>query len=86
MPIMIGNGKDLGRYLALGQVGIEMVVPICIGAALDYFFGWGPWGVIVGTVLGFSGGMLHLIQMVQQLDKTAAKDEKARSDSDDQTA
>ncbi len=83
---MIGNGKDLGRYVALGQVGMEMFVPICIGAVLDYYFGWNPWGVIVGTVLGFSGGLIHLIHMVQQLDKTAAKDDKATSDSDDQTA
>jgi F0F1-type ATP synthase assembly protein I len=82
---MIGNSKDLGRYVALGQVGMEMVVPIGIGLALDYYFGWNPWGVIAGTVLGFSGGLIHLIQMVQQLDKTPARDDKAPSDSDDQT-
>ena len=63
------DGKDLGRYVVLGQVGMEMVVPIVAGLALDYFIGWGPWGVIAGTILGFAGGLTHLIHLVNKLDK-----------------
>ncbi len=64
---MVPEGKDLGRYMALGQVGMEMVVPIAVGLAADYFIGWGPWGAIVGTVLGFAGGLTHLIHLANKL-------------------
>jgi len=74
---MLPDGKDLGRYLALGQVGFEMVVPIGIGMALDYYLGWQPWGAVAGTVLGFSGGLLHLILVVRKLDKQDTGDDVA---------
>jgi ATP synthase protein I len=61
------NGKDVGRYVAVGQVGLEMVVPIGIGLAVDYYTGWTPWGVIVGTILGFAGGLIHLIHLANKL-------------------
>jgi F0F1-type ATP synthase assembly protein I len=61
------NGKDLGRYVALGQVGLEMVVPIGIGLAVDYYAGVGPWGVIVGTIVGFAGGLFHLVHLANKL-------------------
>ena len=39
---------DLGRYLAFGQVGLEMVFPIGLGMVLDRYLGWArggsPWG------------------------------------------
>lgn len=53
--------KELGRYFALSQVGMEMVAPIALGLALDYWLGWSPWGAVVGAVLGFVGGLTHLI-------------------------
>jgi F0F1-type ATP synthase assembly protein I len=57
------NRKELGRYLALSQVGLEMVGPILLGVVLDYYLGWSPWGVLVGAVLGLTGGLFHLIQL-----------------------
>jgi ATP synthase protein I len=66
---MLPDGKDLGRYVAFGQVGLEMVVPIVIGLAVDYYLGCGPWGVIVGTVVGFSGGLVHLIVLANKLNR-----------------
>jgi F0F1-type ATP synthase assembly protein I len=68
------NGKDLGRYVALGQVGLEMVVPIGIGLLVDYYLDWGHWGAVVGTILGFTGGLAHLIHLVNKLDKLDKKD------------
>jgi F0F1-type ATP synthase assembly protein I len=69
------GGKDLGRYLALGQVGLEMVVPIGVGLALDYYLGWSPWGVVVGTVVGFTGGLYHLIQQANKLNQQPPEDD-----------
>ena len=60
--------KDVGYYYTLSQVGIEMVVPIGIGAGLDYYLGWSPWGAIVGAVLGLVGGFAHLIFLLNRHD------------------
>jgi F0F1-type ATP synthase assembly protein I len=61
--------KNLGAYLALAQVGLEMVAPILLGLGLDYGLGWAPWGVIVGALLGLFGGIFHLITMQTKLGK-----------------
>jgi F0F1-type ATP synthase assembly protein I len=58
-----GDQKDLARYLALGQVGMEMAAPVALGWLLDSYFGWSPWGVIAGAVLGLIGGLYHLVRM-----------------------
>jgi F0F1-type ATP synthase assembly protein I len=57
---------ELRRYFALSQVGLEMVAPIGVGLALDYGFGWGPWGAVIGALVGFVGGLTHLIVLVSR--------------------
>jgi F0F1-type ATP synthase assembly protein I len=61
-----GDRKELARYMALSQVGMEMVVPVVIGVALDYYLGWRPWGVIAGAVLGLIAGLAHLISLANK--------------------
>ena len=56
--------RELGFYFALSQVGMEMVVPVGAGAALDHYLGWAPWGTIVGALLGLGVGMAHLILLL----------------------
>ena len=59
MPLGLPNSREMGRYFALAQVGLEMVVPIVIGVLADSYFGWGPWGVVVGSDRwGLSAGWL----------------------------
>ena len=60
--------KELGKALALSQVGMEMAVPIGLGVALDYYMGWLPWATVVGAVLGLVGGLAHLIQLTRKED------------------
>jgi len=67
------NFRDLGYYVALAQVGLEMVAPIGIGVILDYYLSWSPWATVGGAVFGFVGGMLHLIVMVNRHDADEAK-------------
>jgi F0F1-type ATP synthase assembly protein I len=50
----------------MAQVGIEMVVPIGLGVALDYWLGWTPWATIAGAVIGFVGGLVHLVSMLNR--------------------
>lgn len=58
--------RELGRYLALGQVGLEMALPIAVGAWLDYRWGTSPWLVIAGVLVGFLVGMVHLWLLLRQ--------------------
>ncbi|HWG43621.1 MAG TPA: AtpZ/AtpI family protein [Gemmataceae bacterium] len=63
-----GDRRELGRYLALSQIGLEMVVPIIAGLLVDYYLGWTPWATITGAVLGLCGGLVHLVHMLNKLD------------------
>jgi len=65
--------KEVGRVYALGQLGLEMVVPIVLGLLADRWLGWSPWGVVAGAVLGFTGGMLHLIVFLKQNDDSSTQ-------------
>lgn len=76
MPLGIDPG-EFGRLFALSQIGLEMVVPIVVGAVLDYYFAWGPWGVIIGAVLGFLTGILRIVRYLHQQDE-ANRQEKAK--------
>ena len=61
--------KELGRYLALANVGLEMVVPVGVGVALDHYFNWAPWGAAGGAVLGLALGVTHLVMMSSKENK-----------------
>ena len=58
--------KKMAQYLALSQVGLEMVAPIVLGLVLDHYLGWSPWGVLVGAVIGLVGGIAHLVQLTSK--------------------
>ena len=73
MPEMPPNNRELGFYVALAQVGLEMVVPMGIGIFLDSWFGWTPWATVVGFVFGFVGGFLHLLALLKQHNDEARK-------------
>jgi F0F1-type ATP synthase assembly protein I len=62
------DAREQGYAFALAQIGVEMVAPLGVGLALDYYFGWGPWATVIGCVVGFVGGMAHLILLVRQHD------------------
>jgi hypothetical protein len=55
-----------GWYFALAQVGLEMFVPIAVGAWLDASWGWSPWATATGAVVGFVGGLAHILQLLKK--------------------
>jgi hypothetical protein len=63
--------KELGHYYALAQVGLEMVAPAGVGLLVDHYFGWQPWGVVVGAILGLIAGLAHLISLTNRPRKSA---------------
>jgi F0F1-type ATP synthase assembly protein I len=52
---------EFGRLIAMAQVGLEMVSVIVLGLVIDHYAGTGPWGLILGAMLGLAGGLAHLI-------------------------
>ncbi len=73
MPPGRPDPSEMGRYLALGQAGMEMVVPIALGVAVDYYLNCSPWGAVIGTLTGFVGGLTHLLVMLKQLEEKRAE-------------
>lgn len=69
MPMGPTDPQEFGRLVALGQVGMEMVVPVALGLALDHYLGWNPWGVVVGAFVGFFGGLAHLVALLNRHDR-----------------
>lgn len=63
------DARRLGLYMAMAQVGTEMVVPAVVGLLLDLYLGWTPWALLAGTILGLAGGLYHLIAITKQLNK-----------------
>lgn len=74
--LKIQDPRELGYYLALAQVGIEMVMPTVVGLGLDVYFGTVPWLTILAAVLGFAGGLFHLVQMLRAHDRKSPPDPK----------
>jgi F0F1-type ATP synthase assembly protein I len=60
--------KEMGRYVALGQIGLEMVAPIVFGLLIDSYLGCQPWALIAGAVLGLVGGLVHLVHLLNKMD------------------
>ena len=77
----LGDQRDMRRYMTLSQVGLEMVAPIGVGLALDHYLGWLPWGTVVGAVLGFSVGLVHLIWVVSKDDSDPSPPEAKQRES-----
>jgi F0F1-type ATP synthase assembly protein I len=58
--------RQVGRLFAMAQVGFEMVVPIILGILLDEWWHTGPWLLVVGAVVGFVGGLYHLVILLNR--------------------
>jgi F0F1-type ATP synthase assembly protein I len=74
MPPDLPSPKELGFYFELAQVGLEMVVPVALGAALDHYLHWSPWGVVGGAVLGLVGGLAHLVAILNRQERRRPDD------------
>ena len=66
MPDEQPDRREFYRYIALGQVGLEMVSPIVMGVLLDRWLDSAPCWTVVGALIGFGGGMMHLLAILNQ--------------------
>jgi F0F1-type ATP synthase assembly protein I len=64
----------------LSGMGFELVAAvggfILVGYWWDRHFGTGPWGIVVGAVLGMIGGMYNLIRQSLVASREAASGSK----------
>lgn len=58
-----GNRKDVQRAFAMAAVGTEIVIPVLLGWWLDSYLDSSPWGALLGGVVGFTGGIWHMVQL-----------------------
>lgn len=72
MPVGGDDPRRFGLYLALGQAGLEMMAPLVLGLWLDWLLGWRPWLTLCGIVIGFIGGLAHMIVIAQRLNASDA--------------
>ena len=56
--------REAGPYLTIGlQIALSMLVFVGAGWAADNWLGTSPWGVLVGTALGFAGVIALVIRL-----------------------
>lgn len=65
------------------SVGLEMGVAVGIGALagwwLDGRYGWSPWGVLIGTLLGVGAAVNTLVRVVRDVQRESEdEDRRAR--------
>ena len=70
------DAREMGYYLTLAQVGLEMVAPLILGLVIDSYAGTTPWLTLAGVVLGFVGGVTHIIVVTNKHDAAARKDQR----------
>lgn len=74
MPLGMGDPRDLKRYALLAQAGMEMVIPLVVGVFADRYLGTTPWLTLIGVVVGFVGGLAHMIVIVNKLNKESSSE------------
>ena len=64
------NDSNWGRFAGHGlNVAIGVALGYFIGHWLDNRFGWQSRGVLIGTAIGFAGGMYLLIKDAIKMNK-----------------
>ncbi len=70
------DSRELGIYLTLAQVGVEMVAPMIVGLIVDHYAGTSPWLTVAGLILGFVGGLSHIVLLTKKQDAARRKKDK----------
>lgn len=73
------TGWALGlRYGSEFMAGV--LVGIGLGFAADWFFGWQPWGMLIGGLLGFAAGTLNVVRAANEMNTAGDTGAESRDD------
>ena len=62
------------RMFAIGYTSAsEAIAGLLIGAGVDWVFGCGPWGLVIGGVVGVAVAMWSLVRRSLQLQATVGR-------------
>jgi hypothetical protein len=64
-PLSVG----IGWASRISALGFEFSLPPLAGYALDRWLGSNPVGILVGMVVGFLVGMMHILQIAKDSSK-----------------
>ena len=66
----------------MASSGFDLAIVVCgftaVGWWLDRKYGWAPWGVLTGAVLGIVGGMANFLREARALMRSTAAEENSR--------
>jgi len=75
LPVPGEKQTNWGRGLASGfEIAVGVAVGYFAGNWLDQRYGWAPWGVLVGMMLGLIAGAYLLIKEVNRMDRQDKQD------------
>ena len=67
---MARETSNWGQFLTVGfEVAAGVALGCFVGHWLDAKYGWGPWGTLVGAMLGLAAGMYLLIKEALRMNK-----------------
>lgn len=65
---------EAGPYLTVGlQIAFAMLFFVGLGYGADRLFGSSPWGIVIGSALGFVGVMMLIVRMAREANAAAAE-------------
>jgi len=67
-----------------GEFGAAILVGALVGFGLDAVAHTGPWGLVVGLVLGFVTGVVNVVRVAQSYARAHPPDPNAASAPDDE--
>lgn len=67
-----------------GEFGAAILVGALLGYGADYFLHTGPWGLVIGLLLGFAAGVVNVVRVAQAYSRAHPGDPNAPSVPDDE--
>lgn len=76
--------NQLRSLSAAGTVGLDIAVSVVlgllVGSWLDRKYGWAPWGVIVGLVVGTATGFNMLFKTAKKMERQAQREQRQQDE------
>lgn len=62
--------RGIGEAMSMGiEVAVGVGLGLFIGSWLDRRYGWQPWGMLIGSMLGLATGLYLLIRQSLRMNK-----------------